>query len=343
MKNEKGAVSLLVALTIPVLLGVAALAVDMAHVWLVRNELQNDADAAALAGARYLYEDGTASLDWATAAQRAQQAIALNRADGHPLRDGQIQVGYWNLTQTPASLQSLPVVPTVNDVPAVQVTLSKSNGQNQGPVTTFFARFLGVLSKPVQVTAVAGPTSPGSIFPGGLFPLAISGCMYQNYWNSGVSPAAPQLDPKTGQAWIFKIGSTYHYGACESGGWTSLETKTSSENFLKDLISEGNDIAMSIGDAAWMPTGSMSDLYKKVSQCSADGNKQCEYVVVSVMDQVRAGNASVITGFACLHILDAEGGSKKYISAQMSNRCEPTFTGGVGPNFGVISPPSLLH
>jgi hypothetical protein len=47
-------------------------------------------------------------------------------------------------------------------------------------------------------------------------------------------------------------------------------------------------------------------------------------------------------GFACLHLLDAVGGNGKYILAKMSNQCPPPLSGGVGPNYGVISQPSLF-
>jgi hypothetical protein len=43
-----------------------------------------------------------------------------------------------------------------------------------------------------------------------------------------------------------------------------------------------------------------------------------------------------------MKLLAAEGGSKKYISAQMSNECASLPSGGIGPNYGVISPPSLF-
>ena len=61
--SQKGAVSVLVALTLPVLVGAGALAVDLAYLHVVRNQLQNDADAAALAGARKLYTIGASALD----------------------------------------------------------------------------------------------------------------------------------------------------------------------------------------------------------------------------------------------------------------------------------------
>ena len=48
------------AILLFVFLGIAALAIDVSHLYVVRNELQNAADAGALAGDRFLYnEDGT--------------------------------------------------------------------------------------------------------------------------------------------------------------------------------------------------------------------------------------------------------------------------------------------
>jgi hypothetical protein len=43
-----------------------------------------------------------------------------------------------------------------------------------------------------------------------------------------------------------------------------------------------------------------------------------------------------------MKLLKAEGGSQKYIQVQMSNECTFLPSGGIGPNYGVISPPSLF-
>lgn len=341
-RSQKGAVSVLVALTLPVLLGAGALAVDLAYLHVVRNELQNDADAAALAGARKLYTQGASVLNWSAAATTASNAIALNRAANQALTDGQVQTGYWDTTQAATGLQGLPMTPGANDAPAVQVSLGKSEGQNLGPVRTFFAQIWGVLAKPVRVTAVAGVSSPGSIQPGGLFPFAISKCMYDKFWNMSAQPAAPHVDPVTGLVPAFKIGSLYQYDNCESGEWTSLDTQASGANAIEQMIEEGNPISMSVGDAAWMQSGVKTSLYTDVKKCSAAGNRQCEFVVVPTLAQVVSGTSAPIVGFACLQLLDAVGGSQKYILAKMSNQCPPPLSGGVGPNYGVISQPSLF-
>jgi Flp pilus assembly protein TadG len=342
-KSQKGAVSVLVALTLPVLIGVGALAVDLAYLHVVRNELQNDADAAALAGARKLYTNGGSALNWEGAASTASRAIALNRAAGDGLSDGLVQTGYWDTSQTATGLQDLPMIPSANDAPAVQVTVGKSENQNKAPVRTFLASIWGVYAKPIQVTAVAGVSSPGTILPGGLFPFGISKCMYDKFWNMNAQPAAPRVDPLTGLVPVFKIGSVYKYDNCESGEWTSLNTQASGANAIEKMIEDGNPISMSVGDAAWMQTGVKTSLYTDVKKCSAADNRKCEFVVVPTLLQVVSGTSAPIVGFACLQLLDAVGGNEKYILAKMSNQCPPPLSGGVGPNYGVISQPSLFQ
>lgn len=51
LKHEGGQVLVLAALMMTVLMGIAALAVDVGMVTVTKSKLQNDADAAALAGA----------------------------------------------------------------------------------------------------------------------------------------------------------------------------------------------------------------------------------------------------------------------------------------------------
>jgi Flp pilus assembly protein TadG len=60
VNNQRGGVVIFVAVAMVVLIGCAALAIDLAHLYVARNELQNAADAGALAGARFLFvNDGT--------------------------------------------------------------------------------------------------------------------------------------------------------------------------------------------------------------------------------------------------------------------------------------------
>ena len=55
--QRRGAVTVLVALLMVVLLGCAAMAIDIGHLYVAQAELQRAADAAAMAGAQALGRD----------------------------------------------------------------------------------------------------------------------------------------------------------------------------------------------------------------------------------------------------------------------------------------------
>src|SRR5665648_735652 len=83
--DQDGAMAILFALLLPVLIGFAGLAVDIGHMYVVKGQLQNAADAGALAGARGLVPYYNGQPTWVTGAQKAQDAVAQNSADGNPL------------------------------------------------------------------------------------------------------------------------------------------------------------------------------------------------------------------------------------------------------------------
>src|SRR5215510_3254036 len=53
-REQDGAVAIIVAISVIVLLGIAAFVIDFGFAWVTTNQLQNAADAGALAGARAL-------------------------------------------------------------------------------------------------------------------------------------------------------------------------------------------------------------------------------------------------------------------------------------------------
>jgi Flp pilus assembly protein TadG len=340
--RQRGAVTLMTALLLPVLLGVAALAIDLAYVRVVRNELQNAADAAALAGASHLAAAVPTPTQWSQAEQQARQTVVLNRAAGRLLSTSEVAGGFWNPQVTGARLQTLPYTPGPQDVAALQVTVRKAEGVNDGAVPAFMARLWSIRSIPIGASAVAGRVAPGLVLAGGVFPLAVSKCLYDNYWNRLASPPGPRLDPATGQPIVFRIGSAYRYGPCDTGQWTSLQLGTNSAGQVEALISSGNLGALSVGDAIWVQNGTEASLYKTVNACSLNGNKRCAQVVVPVLSSVTPGVSAPIIAFACLELLDAQQG-QKYVSARMSRSCLPPGGGGIGPDLGVQLPARLLQ
>jgi len=91
-RERKGAIVLLAAVLMSVLLGVLALSIDVGYILTAETELQRSVDAGALAGAGLL-GSGPASV---TAA--AGQYVALNPAGGAAIAsaDVEVQLGAWN-------------------------------------------------------------------------------------------------------------------------------------------------------------------------------------------------------------------------------------------------------
>ncbi|MDR6605926.1 TadG family pilus assembly protein [Pseudomonas synxantha] len=344
-KNQQGAVLILAVLALPILLGVSALAVDFAYAYVVRNELQNAADATALAGTGCLYPriecgNSTSSAhDFTTASSRANTALALNKTEHITITNASIKTGYWDVTNPSSGVHALP---GASDFPAVQVTIKKDTGLNGGPVNTFIAQIFGVNTVPITATATAIISSPGTVVQG-LLPIVITKCMYDNFWDSSSNPKQPKNDPATGKPYVIKIGSSYHTGPCEAGQWTSFSEDSNNVPTIRDLITQGNPAPLSIGSNTWVQPGTKTTLFTSVNDCSAAGDKSCEYVTVPVVVDISTHSFVPIVGFACLHIDLADGGSGKYIQAEMSTKCPPVNSSGIGPAYGAISPPRLVQ
>jgi len=102
--GQKGATLILIALCLPVFLGVAALALDIGHLVVTKNELQNAADAGALAGAREIYivnNDGTIAPN-PKCKEVAITASSLNKSDKLLLDSEVAEItairGHWRLS-----------------------------------------------------------------------------------------------------------------------------------------------------------------------------------------------------------------------------------------------------
>lgn len=345
--TQRGAVALIVALMMTLLLGFGALAVDIGNLLVVRNELQNAADASALSGAGYFYQ-GTPVPNWDLAEQKTTEAISLNQVTKVPLTDGDVRSGYWNLAGTPGELQLLPMTPTAQDAPAVKVTINKLSGKNGGEVKFYLAPILGINTASMSATAVAVVSSPGNVGPGGLFPVAIGKCMYDNYWDSTATPPGPKNDPATGKPYVFNIFSLYHpvgQPNCSSGQWTTFADDVNDVASMRNLISNGNSGTLGIGDGTWIQPGTKDTLFSSVNDCSAAGDKSCEYETVPVvsLDASQEAHYSAPTlALACIHILSASKKDKS-IQAQMSTKCKTPNSGGVGPAYGALTPPRLAQ
>jgi len=139
-RHQRGAVSVLVALSMVVLLGFAALGVDYGYLTYSQRRLQSATDAAALAGAVDLWTQS-----WDTASSDAQ---AFSAGRNNTLPAGVVAA---NAVVTGLKLASvtLPYAQAVSGNNGIQVT-------QQATVPLYFARVFGKTQQTISATSTAG-------------------------------------------------------------------------------------------------------------------------------------------------------------------------------------------
>jgi Flp pilus assembly protein TadG len=150
--HERGAAAVIVALLMVVLLGCAAISVDVGMLYAERAQLQNGADAGALAIAQDCAENGT------SVCQARSAAVSQDLA-------------------TKNSNKSLAGTNTPDFSVPNSVTVVTAARNSQGPgAATFFANVFGISSVEIGATATAAWGSPyaGTV----ALPLAFSECQF---------------------------------------------------------------------------------------------------------------------------------------------------------------------
>lgn len=162
-RRECGISLFIVAAGLLVILSVAALAIDLASLYVARNEAQRAADAAALAGAKAFVDSGFVSglVTQATAQSLAtQQAITLGARNTIAGQTAQIQTGDVSFDFSVAE--------------DPRITVVVRSAALATPLPTFFAKAFGVLSGNVSAKATAEAYNPSG---SGTGPTLCAGCI----------------------------------------------------------------------------------------------------------------------------------------------------------------------
>ncbi len=206
-KTRHGAVVPLCALMLIPLLGMLAFSIDAGYMALVRADLQNAADAAALAGAERLQElyvqynqPGQTSqsniLNWATTNSGPSSPMATaelfasyNRAGNVNLTvpDSDVSFGFTNAQGSYTS-------PYAGFPNTIQVIVRRDHIMNS-PVQLFFGGVLGISSVELTATARAtiysGTVSSLQVITGvgaHILPVALDYKVWDQFYQSGISP-----------------------------------------------------------------------------------------------------------------------------------------------------------
>jgi Ca-activated chloride channel homolog len=149
-QTRRGAMVVLVAVCLPLLIIMAAFAVDVAWMQLVRTELRTATDAAARAGAKEL----SLTHDADAARSRAKETALRNLVAGDPLRLADEDIVFGSGTQA-SETSRYEFSPGGTRLNAIRVTGRRTSGSPAGPVNLLFAGVLGVRQFEPRETATA--------------------------------------------------------------------------------------------------------------------------------------------------------------------------------------------
>jgi len=147
----------MVAISLVVLLGFAALAIDGGQLYLARTQLQMVADASALAAASAIVLDEGMVGDYLLVEEEGRNR-AIHIASLHECLGNQVQMAPSDITfgriEDPADLSS-PFTSKTSDYNAVHVVAARTASSIGGPITLFLAQIWGNDTADVRATAVA--------------------------------------------------------------------------------------------------------------------------------------------------------------------------------------------
>lgn len=262
-RDKKGITMVWLALfLLPLLLFFAGLAIDIAYMYNVKNQLQVAADAAALAGAALLSNESdtnqaaarTEAITFATKNFAAGELIQL--ADGGPgtntlSNTNDITVGHWDFASRTYTGGTTPIN-------AIQVRPRRTGGSPAGPVSVFFGQILryanigsnwSLMSADAEAIASKPPRATSFIDVGRTF--CPTGCAYpascpigsDDYSAICVSsgnpyPCCTGLGTGTCLARVLQAEPTSIVGLPYSSkfGWTSLLLPPGSCSQFKNLM-----------------------------------------------------------------------------------------------------------
>lgn len=216
-----------------IVLMIGCLAGDFCHVLAVQNELQNAADAGALAGAQELW------IDVAKCEPVARQISGANLADGRAVRDGG------------------DVTVTVRvDPPNPPASYGKVTVDATMQIRHIFAGVIGRWFDELKVHAAAGTTGKlYQVYADQMFPLAVE----ESRGNGGLPLATSQVGDV--------IQLTLNSQGNKNAGWTTLTKRPANARTAWDMIDQrlgleseipGFTPSVSIGDDIYLLNGIMA-------------------------------------------------------------------------------------
>ena len=319
LANESGGVAVYMALGLVVLLGCAALALDIAHMVSVKRDLTKAAEAGALAGARGLWPTILPS----TSASRspdctAAQTWALNAATGNQVDNTNltpsevtVEVGQWNYTTNQFTSG---VSASAN---GVRVTARRVH------VPMIFSKIIGLYYRNMSATAIAIMDFADAVGQGTI-PIAIN----RPFTNPGTS--------------LFINFTPDPY---DTGGWFANPPDTASARTFSDYINNAACAPLHVGDVINLQNGNDTSCLNDLSAKLAQQPEGYLDTLLPVVDTNSFNQNEPIVGFVPFRITSVRNsGNPKGVWGTVISLAEmQSALPGGGSNYGGLAPPKLVQ
>ncbi|MFH1058936.1 MAG: pilus assembly protein TadG-related protein [Pseudomonadota bacterium] len=335
--EDRGATAPMAAVFLVALIGMLGASVDLGALYSARGEVQNAADASALAAANTMIAWDANNLALArpnTALSNARTYSSRNKAQGvslnlrAPLGDD-FTIGFWDndtgdfdLSRTGLGLTN------PDDLTGVRVRVRRDDSANT-PLRTFFSGIVGVNQVPVNATATAFLGWAGSSPTGGItLPIAVD----EDALKGGG-------DPYCGKE------LTFHSENDENGSWTTFFDWPANSPTVDEYVCGCKDApALNQGDMINITNGNLSNnIFTHLRQRFQQEAVHGQWTVTLPVYASGGNNGAVqVVGFANMIITDVRTAPYKDVTGFL--QCGTVVPGSVtgGPDFGARATVSRL-
>lgn len=333
LRDERAGIAAMAAIMLTVMVGMVGAVVDLGLLYATKNELQNAADAAALAGAATLVtydQDRHVMAQPDVAITSAQQVSLANQALGVnlQLRLEDITLGLWVEPEQDFDPDHIGPSSDPDYLSACRVVVRRDNIANS-PVDTIFAGAVGFSVVNVTALSTAHLGYAGSVGDGMVdLPIAVK----QEALNSGGGPICGET--------IY-----FHDENDENAEWTSFFTAPTNDPNVRDYVDGSLTVPeLKVGDEVNVINGNLSQhtfdalaarFESEGTDLDGDGSADAWQVLLPVISGGDGGaSTATIAGFAHLIITEVRDAPYKEIEAVLQcGLVVPNSTTG-GGNFG---------
>jgi Flp pilus assembly protein TadG len=275
-RSQAGVALITTLVAMVALLAISSLAIDGGMLWAARTQVQNAADAAALAAGLNLIDPDTPAVTLSSAESAAISQAGENEAISTPaigLLPADISYGDWDLATR--SFDTAVDLTDPEQVTAVEV-VARLDDSTTGRAPAFLSRILGRDGFEVRASATAYLGYAGGILPGTVeLPIAIDCCKLKgascnhdycttvstNPPNS-CSLEHPQLSGDNTVSCL-EFHNTSEQNAC----WTAFDGQAPGVNTsdLVDIVHDGNEVQISTDEPIYVDNGDKTPVIGEIS------------------------------------------------------------------------------